>query len=289
MQQLEAAGLIHDAGAMSAYLIYKGLDTGLLAGEYTLSPRVPPVQVVGAIMDPNATNVPFIILAGWRIEEIAAALPTSGLDISGDEFLSEAYNRPNYAFIRDVPYAGEYPVEGYLLPGQYTLARSTDARGLIAAFLERFGAAVTPAMAEGFAAHGLSLHEGIIVASIVERESRVDEEKALIASVYLNRLAVGMRLQADPTVQYAIGFNTARSSWWTSPLSLADLEVVSPYNTYLNDGLPPSPIANATLSSIEATAFPEESPYYFFQAACDGSGRHVFAVTFEEHVGNSCP
>ena len=98
-----------------------------------------------------------------------------------------------------------------------------------------------------------------------------------------------MRLDSDPTVQYALGFDPVKGTWWKSPLSLDDLQVVSPYNTYQIQGLPPGPIANPGLSALRAVAFPDETPYYYFRAACDGSGRHTFAETFEQHQGNSCP
>jgi UPF0755 protein len=95
-------------------------------------------------------------------------------------------------------------------------------------------------------------------------------------------------LEADPTVQYALGFDASSGSWWKNPLTRADLSTVSPHNTYLNPELPPGPIAAPSYEALFAVGFPETSPYFFFQAACDGSGRHVFAVTFEEHLANNC-
>ena len=115
-----------------------------------------------------------------------------------------------------------------------------------------------------------------------------DEEKPLIASVYLNRLNIGMKLEADPTVQYALGFDFAAGTWWKNPLSLDDLQFDSPFNTYVYAGLPPAPISNPDLDSLQAVAFPAETPYFFFRAKCDGSGYHSFAETFEEHVANGC-
>jgi UPF0755 protein len=97
-----------------------------------------------------------------------------------------------------------------------------------------------------------------------------------------------MKLDADPTVQYALG-RQLDGSWWKSPLTLTDLNFPSPYNTYVTSGLPPAPIANPGLASLQAVAQPASSPYYFFRAACDGSGRHVFAETFDQHLQNACP
>ena len=122
----------------------------------------------------------------------------------------------------------------------------------------------------------------------MQREAIQKDEAPLIASVYLNRWKIGMKLEADPTVQYAIGYNTAQSTWWTNPLSAFDLQFDSPFNTYVYDGLPPTPISNPGMEALNAVAFPAETTYYFFRAKCDGSGYHSFSETFEEHVGNGC-
>jgi UPF0755 protein len=98
-----------------------------------------------------------------------------------------------------------------------------------------------------------------------------------------------MKLETDPTVQYAVGYNAAQNSWWTNPLTRADLEVVSPYNTYINPGLPPTPIANPGIPALQAVAYPAQTPYYYFRATCDGSGRHNFSETFQEHLDKACP
>ena len=97
-----------------------------------------------------------------------------------------------------------------------------------------------------------------------------------------------MKLESDPTVQYAIGYDAARGGWWPVPLTYSDLQVDSPYNTYLYAGLPPGPIANPSLEALRAVAFPAETGYLYFRAACDGSGYHRFARTYEEHVQNGC-
>jgi UPF0755 protein len=111
----------------------------------------------------------------------------------------------------------------------------------------------------------------------------------LIASVFLNRVDSGMLLEADPTVQYALGFFPPQATWWRSPLSSGDLQVDSPFNTYLYGGLPPSPICNPSLDALLAVANAPATSYYFFRAACDGSGRHLFAETYNQHLSNACP
>ena len=126
------------------------------------------------------------------------------------------------------------------------------------------------------------------MASIVERESILDEEMPLIASVFINREKIGMKLDSDATVQYALGYNQIQGTWWTNPLSSQDLQVNSPFNTYQNSGLPPAAISNPSLAAIQSIAFAADTPYYYFRARCDGSGFHNFAVTFEEHLSNGC-
>jgi UPF0755 protein len=152
-----------------------------------------------------------------------------------------------------------------------------------------FSENLTPEVRDGINNQALDLHQAVTLASIVEREAVVGEEMPMIASVLLNRLAIGMPLEADSTAQYGRGFNPEQNTWWTNPLSTSDLQFDSPYNTYLYPGLPPGPIANPSLRALRAVAFPAQSPYYFFRATCDNSGKHTFSETFEEHLGKGCP
>jgi len=130
----------------------------------------------------------------------------------------------------------------------------------------------------------LKMRSGLDAKSLVMKSA----EQPLIASVYLNRFRIGMKLDADPTVQYAIGYNILQQTWWTNPLSLLDLQLNSPYNTYIYADLPPTPISNPDLSALRAVAFPEETTYYFFRAKCDKSGFHEFSESFDEHLGKAC-
>ncbi len=181
-------------------------------------------------------------------------------------------------------------LEGYFLPDLYSFEPDIPLESMIPVMLARFASAAQDArLQEGLARQNISLHQAVTLASIIERETRADEEKARIASVFYNRLAANMRLETDPTVQYALGYDSAAGTWWKSPLSLDDLAINSPYNTYLYQGLPPGPISNPAMTTILAAVQPEETPYYFFRARCDGSGTHVFSVTYEEHLNNACP
>jgi UPF0755 protein len=288
IQRLETEGLIADADVFRTYLQYSGLDTTLQAGEYELSPGLSPIQIARKLQDATPTVVNFHILPGWRMEEIAASLPTSGLNISPENFIQAASVLPQgYSFSQEQP--PQASAEGFLFPDSYRLPRDLTMDGFLSILLGNFDSKLTPALVDGLRKQNLTIYEAVILASIVQREAMSEGEMPLIASVFLNRLAGGMKLDSDPTVQYGLGFDSEKNTWWTNPLSLEDLQLDSPYNTYLYPGLPPGPIANPSLAALQAVAFPAQTPYYYFRAACDGSGKHVFAETFEEHLGNECP
>lgn len=287
-QRLAEQNLLANAEAFRTYLLYTGMDKQLQAGRYNLSPAQTPVQIARSLLDPTPKEVDFLILAGWRIEEIANALPTSGLNISPEVFLAAARTPPpDFSFLPSTTPPPD--LEGFLYPDLYTLPRSLSARELLQILLERFQQQMNAEIQQGFNRQGLTVYQGITLASIIEREAVDESEMPLIASVFYNRLSRGIKLDSDPTVQYAIAYNDEQRTWWTNPLSLQDLQIDSPYNTYLYGGLPPGPISNPGLAAWRAAAFPAESPYLYFRAACDGSGRHNFARTFEEHLANGCP
>lgn len=285
--RLEESGLIWDGAVFRTYLVYAGLDTTIQAGEYTLSPAMTPREIALELQDATPEEVEFNILPGWRAEEIAAALPTSGLSIRPEVFLQVVRKPPDSILPADWP--SGTPLEGTLLPGSYRLMRNLTADMLVRTFTQAFDQAVTDDLRNAFASRDLSLQEAVTLASIVQREAVLVEEQPLIASVFLNRLEDGMKLDSDPTVQYALGFNPSQNTWWTNPLSASDLRINSPYNTYVHQGLPPGPICNPSIEALRAVAYPAQTPYYYFRAACDGSGRHTFARNYEEHLQNACP
>jgi UPF0755 protein len=241
------------------------------------------IDIAHELQDSTPQDITFVILPGWRMEEIAASLPTSGLDISPQAFLAAAKTPPQVLGL-----TSPATMEGFFFPDSYIVPRSTTVEQLLEAIARNFAFHITDDMRSGFAAQGLDVYQAVTLASIVERESIHDEEQALIASVFINRLKSGMALGSDPTVQYSLGYNSVQNTWWTNPLSLEDLKFDSPYNTYVYAGLPPAPIANPSLGALQAVAFPQTSQYYYFQAKCDNSGYHIFEVTFEEHLANRC-
>jgi peptidoglycan lytic transglycosylase G len=283
---LESVGLIRDAESFRSYLIYSGLDTSIQAGEYQLSTAMSALDIAHELQDATPEEVTFVVLPGWRVEEAAKSLETSGLPITYDEFLNAAKTPPaQFDFL-----SGASTVEGFLYPDSYIFPRSlSSAEEMIGEMLRNFAAHLTTDLRDGFAKQGLTVYQAVTLASMVEREAVQDDEQALIASVYLNRFKIGMKLDADPTVQYAIGYNFLQQTWWTNPLTLLDLQINSVYNTYIYQGLPPTPIANPSLGALRAVALPAETKYMFFRAKCDGSGFHEFSETFDEHLQNACP
>ena len=283
-QRLEEQGIIRSADAFTAYLVYAGLDTGLQVGEFLISPAMPPMQIAQKLQDATPTQVKFVILPGWRLEEIAATLPTSGLDISPEEFLQAASAPVNsYDFLP----AGA-GAEGFLLPGEYIVPRAIRVNELLSLLMNNAALALTSDLRDGFARQNLDVYQAVTLASIIQREAVVSDEQPVIASVFYNRLSAGMKLETDPTVQYALGFNGQSNNWWKAPLSTDDLSVQSPYNTYIIPGLPPGPISNPSISALQAVAYPARTTYFFFRARCDGSGLHNFSDTFEQHLQNGC-
>ena len=286
--RLAEQGIIKDAEIFRIYLVYTGQDMTLQAGKYTLSPAMTPVEIAKYMQDATPKEVEFGILAGWRLEEIAAVLPTSGLSITPEEFLQVTHNLDLAPSLKgNIPAGGS--LEGFLFPDTYTFPRDTSAPEMLLEIVGHFEQAVTPELRSGFEKQGLSLYQAVTLASIVQREAILPEEQPKIASVFYNRLAAGMKLDSDPTVQYALGYRDELKTWWTNPLTSIDLEVDSTYNTYLHPGLPPGPISNPGISALRAVAFPDQTPYYYFRAKCDGSRQHVFSETYDEHIQNACP
>lgn len=288
-QRLVEQNLIRDAGLFVDYVRVSNLDVQLEAGTYFLTQAQSLVDIAQALTDSRNSQIVFSIIPGWRIEEVAAAIDSNRLfGFTGAEFLQVVGRGsvidPVFAAYVGLPSGAS--LEGFLFPETYSLPPQITAAELRDVILEEFTTRVTPDLVSSAAAQSLSLYQAVTIASIVQRESVRTDENPLIASVYRNRLNIGMKLDADPTVQYAIGYSGG--TWWPQITQADYSRVVSPYNTYLNTGLPPGPIANPSLSAIQAAINPEPSPYYFFRAECDGSGYHRFAVTFEEHLANGC-
>lgn len=270
------------------YLRFHGLDAQLEAGLFTIEPGVTMPQLAAGLTRARDIEIELRFLEGWRLEEMAAYLDeVKPAAIRADEFW-ELARRAGPSPADNYPLLDEAPtLEGFLFPDTYRIPTDADAAYLIDLMLRTFLERVSADLAQSFTAQGLSVYQAVTLASIIEREAVLAEEQPIIAGVFLNRLAQGMKLDADPTVQYALGFNPAQETWWTNPLSLTDLQFDSPYNTYIYTGLPPGPIAAPGLSALSAVANPVYSGYIYFVANCDGPpGSHLFSVTFDEHLAN---
>jgi UPF0755 protein len=284
---LENAGLIPDAASFRLFMIYAGLDTGIQAGNYELSPALNAVEIARKLQNSTPSVVPFNILAGWRLEEIAAVLPTSGLNIQPSDFLDAVRNPGNTGI--QLPAHSAKTMEGFLYPDSYRFKRDITLQDFLSTMVGHFDDQLTPDLRQAYQREKLSVLQAVTLASIVQREAMVESEQPIIASVFINRLAAGMRLESDPTVQYALGYDDQKKTWWLNPLSTVQLGIQSPYNTYVIAGLPPGPICNPSLSALQAVAYPAKTPYYYFRATCDNSGHHNFSKTLTGQLQNACP
>lgn len=277
-------GYIPDAESFVNYLVYKGIDRVLQAGVYLIPREITPKLLADSLVDPNPEDVAFSFPAGWRVEEIAALLPSSGLSIQPEKLIEYVKN-PS---IGKNPFGEISGYEGFLFPGVYQIMRDATLEDLVQQLTGEFIKQLPDDYEQRLNENGLSLYEGVILASIIEKEAVVPEEAPIIAGVFLNRIAAGMPLQSDPTVQYALGFIEESGSWWKNPLFSNDLAFESPYNTYQSNQLPPTPICNPGLNALLSVVNAEKTEYLFFRAACDGSGRHNFSRTYQEHLDAAC-
>ena len=285
--RLKRLGLITDAELFRLLARYRKADSKLEAGRYELRANMTMEEILEALQHGRLEEVVVTIPEGWRAEQIAEMLEEKvGLD--KEEFLTLIRGGGldpglEYDFLQSRPPGAG--LEGFLFPDTYYLPVRPSALDVIERMLANFDRRFTPEMRQMAAERGMTIYQVVTLASIVEREAVIAEERPIIAGVFLNRLAKGMTLDACPTVQYALGYQEDTGQWWKTPLSLEELDQVnSPYNTYLHPGLPPGPICNPGLASILAVLQPAETDYLYFLAKGDGS--HAFAKTFEEHLQN---
>lgn len=265
---LHQVGVIRDPGYFLGVARFLGSDTRLQAGTYAVTPGESVFGVLRDITQGRVVVRHITIPEGYTARRIARLLATQGL-VDEERFLDLVFG--GYpAIMQGVRLS---TLEGYLFPDTYTFTLSTTEEQIIATMLARFQQVVLPHLSEP--PLGLRLHEVITLASIVEREAQVAGERPVIASVYLNRLRIGMPLQADPTVIYALGDEIDR-------LLYSHLQVDSPYNTYIHRGLPPGPIANPGLDSILSVLHPAQTDYLYFVARGDGS--HQFSRNYSDHL-----
>ncbi len=278
-QRLDAAGLLPRARLFGPEVLVwfarvKGADRSVKSGEYELDPRASPTEILEKLVAGEVMTHAVVLPEGLRTDEIAARLEQLGIVPAAD-------------FVRVANDAGRAralgveadALEGYLYPETYRFRRGASAEEVARTMVEEFHARLGDAERAAIARSERSLHEVVTLASIVEKETSVGAERALIAAVFRNRLARGMRLQSDPTVIYGL---VRTRGGFDGNLRRGDLQADTAWNTYTRGGLPPGPIASTSLDSIRAVLAPADVRYLYFVARRDGT--HEFSSTLEEHT-----
>lgn len=273
--RLAEAGVVRDALTFRVALWLTGRARDLKAGEYRFSGAAAAVDVVTTIANGAIYTRPVTFREGLTIGEMADVYAESGLG-TREAFLAAARDA---SLIHDLdPDAPD--LEGYLFPETYPVPRQTPAATLVAQMVRGFRAALPPDLVARARADGLSVRQVVTLAALVEKETAQDTERPIVAAVYRNRHRIGMGMQADPTVIYAL----QKAGKWDGNLSRDDLQFDSPYNTYRYGGLPPGPIAAPGRRALEAVVSPAAVDYLYFVSRNDGT--HVFATTLAEHNRN---
>jgi UPF0755 protein len=273
--RLVAAGVLPDSWTFRIAARFTGADRRLQAGEYRFAGASTPLTVLERLSAGDVFTRPITFPEGLTIVEMAEVFAKSGIG-TAKEFISAAAD-PAIVSTYD---ARAKNLEGYLFPDTYALPRQTGADGAVRAMLARFDKAFNADLRGAAAERGLTVREVLTLASLIEKETARPEERPVVSAVYHNRLRIGMPLQCDPTVVYALML----TGKWNGNIRKADLQINSPYNTYRTPGLPPGPIASPGLASIEAAVRPADVPYLYFVSRNDGT--HVFSRTLAEHSRN---
>ncbi|MFD0674155.1 endolytic transglycosylase MltG [Cohnella sp. GCM10027633] len=286
---LEENGLIRNAFLFSAWMKLKDEGSRFQAGVYKLSPGMTREEIVAKFDAGDivaAATIKFTIPEGFTVQQIAARLADAKA-ADKTKFLDAAKQPSQWTgsvWTSALPADGSlrYPLEGYLFPDTYEFKRGATESEIINRMLSELDRKLDQLPEEWQATleeRGLNVHQLLTIASLIEREVVVDEERPIVSSVIQNRLRKKMPLQIDATIQYLLDKQKER-------LLTEDLKVESPYNTYLNAGLPPGPIATPSYKSIEAALYPDETDYMYYVTKKDGTNSHLFAVTYKQHQKN---
>jgi len=264
IQRLKENNLIRSELAFSLYLKKEGLDQKIQPGTFKISPSLSSEEIAKILIS-NPEEVWVTLIEGWRVEEVAEELNLK-LGVDKERFLDEA-------------------IEGYMFPDTYLFPRDYTESQIAKILQNTFNQKYTEDLKNKIKAQGLTETEGVILASIVEREGRSDKVRVEVASILLKRFKIDMGLNADATLQYILGYQEDEKSWWKRHLTNEDKKIDSPYNTYLYRGLPPAPIANPSLSSLQAVAEADPStPYLYYYH--DSKGNSHYGRDLDEHNEN---
>lgn len=282
---LKAEGLIKDTFAFEYYVRRENLADQLQSGHYEISPELSVEKIVDMLKSGDVYNSSVTIPEGKNISEIAVILEDEGI-CSQDDFIAEtekvADYQALYPILDGIPLEAKDGVtrslEGYLFPDTYSLTPDATAEDVVTAMLDRFEEVYTDDYLKQTEEMGKTVDEIVTMASLVEMESKYDEDRASVASVFYNRIAANMPLQSDITVDYARGDKT-------TVLTTEQTQIASPYNTYINLGLPFGPIASFGEASLEAALYPDQTNYLYFVANLE-TGEIIFNETYEEHLAD---
>jgi UPF0755 protein len=281
-RDLAAAGLIRSPIAWNMWARWKELVNqggSFLAGTYALSPMDSMTDIADTIWQGDVLEGRITIPEGWSVEDMATSLEANGW-FTAEEFLTATrqIQPSDYPWLPQAVFeATGANLEGFLYPDTYQANDTLTAQALVNQMLERFEQVALPIYEQQRSSSPFTLLEWVTLASIVEKEAVVSNERSLIAAVFARRLQEGIPLGADPTVEYALGIQQTPEN----PLTLDEVNTPSPYNTYLNAGLPPGPIASPGIASLEVSLVPEDTEYLYFVARYDGT--HIFSRTLAEH------
>jgi UPF0755 protein len=273
-RRLVEAGVVADEWTFRAAVRWSGRGQVLQAGEYRFAEAASPLDVVDRLARGDVYTIGITFPEGLTIGEMADVFEARGLG-TARSFREAARDATPIAALD--PAARD--LEGYLFPDTYPVSRRVDAASLVAAMVERFKT-VYAELTKDRQRPALTVRQIVTLASLVEKETARAEERPIVAAVYRNRLAIGMGMQADPTVIYAL----RQRGTYSGNIRRVDLTIDSPYNTYRYRGLPPGPIAAPGKAALDAALAPADSKYLFFVSRNDGS--HVFAETLREHNAN---
>jgi len=275
---LKENGLISNVMYFRAIAMIKGLDSTFQYGDYTFNTGMSDEEMMKMLATEGEKRevVTFTIPEGFTLEQIAARLAEKGLCTKSDFMNAVENGNYGYRFLDSIPERNQ-KLQGYLFPATYEVYADATAEDIVSTMLEKFDQVFKDEYYTRMEDLGMSLDEIVTIASIIEREVVVPEERAKVASVIYNRLEVNMNLQMCSTVMYVLDVPRSR-------LLLKDLEIDSPYNTYKYQGLPVGPIANPGEASIIAALYPEDTPYLYFVLTDPETGAHEFNTTYDEHV-----
>ncbi len=269
-RRLTQEKLIRSQAAFKITVTQHGLAKKIQAGQFQLSPNLT-VKQIAETLTVGRDDVKITIIEGWRREEIAEALgkqlTSQGVEFDSNEFLMLTKG-----------------MEGFLFPDTYFFPRSVTAGRVVEIMQTTFEHKVDSQIQEKIRNQGLTLQQAITIASIVEREARDNQERPVVAGILLKRLRNNWPLQADATIQYALGYQSNTNKWWKKDLTRADIDLESVYNSYIQIGLPPGPICNPSLSSIRSVAEQKPTKYWFYIS--DLEGNMHYAETIEQHNAN---